>query len=56
MDQFAQNGFRLEQCAIAARAMKIDPVDFLPSIHLVQNGYVSIIAYQTRGYAYLPMD
>lgn len=34
--------------------MKIDPVDFLPSIHLVQNGYVSIIAYQTRGYAYLP--
>lgn len=56
IDQFAQNGFRLEQCAIAARAAKIDPADFLPSIHLVQNGYVSIIAYQARGYAYLPMD
>ncbi len=28
----------------------------LPAINLVQNGYLSIVAYQIRGYALLPMD
>lgn len=56
VDQFRQNGFRLEQCAIAARAWKVDQADFLPPIHVVQNGYISIVAYQSRGYALLPMD
>ena len=56
LEQFQRNGIRLEQCAIAARARHIDPDDLLPGIALVQNGYVSIVAYQTRGYALLPMD
>jgi uncharacterized protein len=56
IDQFSQNGFRMEQCAIAAKAMKVDPADFLPAINIVQNGYISIVAYQARGYAFLPMD
>lgn len=54
--QFQRNGIRLEQCAIAARARHIDPEDLLPGIALVQNGYISIVAYQARGYALLPMD
>ncbi len=54
--QFQRNGIRLEQCAIAARARHIDPADLLPGVDLVQNGYVSIVAYQARGYALLPMD
>ncbi|MCB2149616.1 MAG: DsrE family protein [Deltaproteobacteria bacterium] len=56
IDQFGQHGFRLEQCAIAAKAQEVDPADFLPAITVVQNGYISIVAYQTRGYAFLPMD
>lgn len=56
IDQFRQNGLRVEQCAIAARANNIDPVDFLPGVVVVKNGYVSIVAYQARGYALLPMD
>lgn len=56
IDQFRRHGFRLEQCAIAARAWKVDPADFLPAINVVQNGYISIVAYQARGYALLPMD
>jgi len=56
LDQFQLNGFRLEQCAIAAKAWKVDPADILPGIHVVQNGYISIVAYQARGYALLPMD
>lgn len=56
IDQFRQNGFQLEQCAIAAKAWKVDPADLLPAVKLVRNGYISIVAYQTRGYALLPMD
>lgn len=56
IDQFRQHGFHLEQCAIAAKTWKVDPADFLPAISIVQNGYISIVAYQARGYAFLPMD
>lgn len=56
IDQFSQHGFRIEQCAIAAKAQKVEPADFLPTITVVQNGYISLVAYQTRGYALLPMD
>jgi intracellular sulfur oxidation DsrE/DsrF family protein len=54
--QFHENGFSLEQCAIAARAQKVSFGDFLPQITVVRNGYISIVAYQNRGYALLPMD
>ena len=54
--QFAKNGFRLEQCAIAAKTWGVDLSDFLPEVILVQNGYVSLAAYQSKGYALLPMD
>ena len=56
IDQFQENGFSLEQCAIAARAQKVSYEDVLPQITVVQNSYISIVAYQSRGYALLPMD
>lgn len=56
IDQFHENGFSLEQCAIAARGQKVSFGDILPQITVVQNGYISIIAYQNRGFALLPMD
>lgn len=54
--QFHQNGFALEQCAIAARGQKVSYKDILSPITVVQNGYISIVAYQNKGYALLPMD
>ena len=56
ISQFAENGLVLEQCAIAARGQKVKAGDILPSIKVVQNGYISLIGYQNRGYALLPMD
>ncbi len=56
IDQFQKNGFSLEQCAIAARAQKVSYEDVLPQITVVQNSYISIVAYQSKGYALLPMD
>jgi intracellular sulfur oxidation DsrE/DsrF family protein len=54
--QFHQNGFSLEQCAIATRGQKVSYNDILSQITIVQNGYISIVAYQNKGYALLPMD
>lgn len=54
--QFASQGFRVEQCAIAAEILDIPPDDFLPEVKIVGNGYVSMIGYQTQGYAMVPMD
>ena len=56
IDQFQKNGFALEQCAIAARAQKVAYDDVLSQITVVQNGYISIVGYQNKGYAFLPMD
>ena len=49
-------GYRLEQCAVAARLLKIDPQDIIDEVPLVGNGYISMIGYQNRGYAFIPMD
>jgi hypothetical protein len=54
--QFTKQGFRVEQCAIAAKLLDIPPTDFLPEVSVVGNGYVSLIGYQAQGYAVVPMD
>ena len=54
--QFHENGFSMEQCAIAARGQKVALSDILPQITVVRNGYISLVAYQNKGYALLPMD
>lgn len=56
IEQFRDRGFRIEQCSIAAGLQEIDVADFLPQVELVANGYVSMIGYQSKGYAYVPMD
>lgn len=53
---FARLGFTLEQCAFAAKILKIEKTDFLPEVTVVENGFLSIIGYQNQGYALLPMD
>lgn len=49
-------GYRLEQCAVAVRLLKVDPRDIIDEVPLVGNGYISMIGYQNRGYAMVPMD
>ena len=56
LNQFGEHGMPLEQCAIAARLLNIDTADFLPGIKIVANGYTSLIGYQNRGYAFIPME
>jgi intracellular sulfur oxidation DsrE/DsrF family protein len=56
IEHFRQTGIVLEQCDIAARTFDVDPKDILPGIRVVDNGFVSMIGYQTKGYAVVPMD
>ena len=56
VQQFSENGIVLEQCAIAARSLNVAFQDILPQITVVRNGYISIVGYQNKGYALLPMD
>ena len=51
-----ERGIPMEQCLIAAGFQFVDPEDILPEIELVQNGYISMIGYQTKGFAQVPMD
>ena len=53
---FTAQGVMIEQCSIAAELYDIKPDDFLPEITIVKNGYVSLIGYQSQGYAVVPMD
>lgn len=45
----------LEACGVAARIFKVEPADLDPSLHLIGNSIASLIAYQQRGYALVPM-
>jgi intracellular sulfur oxidation DsrE/DsrF family protein len=43
----------LAQCAVAAREQGTKPELVLPEIRVVGNGFVSLMAYQAKGYAYI---
>jgi intracellular sulfur oxidation DsrE/DsrF family protein len=46
----SKNGIELEVCLVAARVLSVDPASVLPEIKRVENGWVSEIAYQAKGY------
>ena len=55
LKHFVQLGIPVEQCGLSAELYDINPSDFLPDVTTVTNGYISMIKYQNRGYAYVPM-
>lgn len=48
--------YQLNQCAVANRYLKIKNEDTLPEVKVVGNGWISLAAYQNKGYAYIPID
>ena len=56
ISRFSDEGVTIEQCSIAADLLDIIHEDFLPEIRIVANGYISLIGYQTQGYAVVSMD
>lgn len=49
----AKEGIKFEYCTYAADLFGVEPVD-LPGIHVVDNGWVSLIIYQAQGYSLVP--
>jgi intracellular sulfur oxidation DsrE/DsrF family protein len=43
----------LEQCAVAVREQGTKADHVLPEIRVVGNGFISLMAYQSKGYAYI---
>ena len=43
----------LEQCSVAVREQGTKPEDVVPSVKVVGNAWISLMAYQNRGYAYI---
>jgi len=43
----------LEQCAVAVREQGTKPEDVVPSVKVVGNAWISLMAYQAKGYAYI---
>jgi intracellular sulfur oxidation DsrE/DsrF family protein len=43
----------IEQCSVAAKEQGTNPEKVLPPIKVVGNGFISLMAYQAQGYAYI---
>jgi len=44
---------RLDQCNIAMRTQKVDRAQVNPDVTVVENGWITLVGYQARGYAYI---
>jgi intracellular sulfur oxidation DsrE/DsrF family protein len=54
VSRMAKEGVRLEICLVAAKVMGVDPSSILPDIAGVENGWISLIGYQAKGYSIVP--
>ena len=43
----------LEQCNVPLASRKLKPADLMPEVKLVPNGWISLAAYQQKGYSYI---
>jgi intracellular sulfur oxidation DsrE/DsrF family protein len=43
----------IEQCGVAVRLAGTKPEDVVPGIKVVGNSWISLMAYQAKGYGYI---
>ncbi len=48
-------GIRTEACSVALHGHDINPKDVIAAVHPVGNGFISVIAYQQKGYSLVPV-
>ncbi len=44
---------RLDQCSIAMRGQKVERAQVNPDVAVVENGWITLVGYQAKGYAYI---
>ncbi len=55
ISEMAKDGIKFEICLFAARMMNVDPAMVLKEIKQVENGMISLIGYQAKGYSLIPI-
>lgn len=53
--QMAKDGIKFEICLFAAKIFGVDTGSILPEIEQVHNGWISLIGYEAKGYALVPV-
>ena len=43
----------MEQCNVTVTTLKLNPAALMPEVQMTPNGWISIVAYQNRGYGYV---
>lgn len=54
--KLSNQGVKIEACSIATRLFKVDNKTILPEVKVVGNTFVSLVGYQTKGYALVPIQ
>lgn len=49
-------GIKMESCSVASRILGIDNSTIIPAVKPVGNTFVSLIGYQQKGYALIPIN
>lgn len=55
MEALKKEHVHLEACNVAAELYAVDSKDLMPGIVMVGNTFASLIGYQTKGYALIPL-
>ncbi|MBU2728793.1 hypothetical protein HAQ00_11135 [Acidithiobacillus caldus ATCC 51756] len=50
-----KEGIRFQACGVALHGMDVHPSALIPTVQPVESGFISVIAYQQRGYALVPV-
>ena len=48
-------GVKFEVCEVSTRLLKVDNATVLPTAKVVANTFISLIGYENRGYAIVPI-
>ncbi|MDA8108030.1 MAG: DsrE family protein [Betaproteobacteria bacterium] len=56
LEEVAAEGVTVEQCGMALARQGVRREDLLPFVTVIENSFVSIVDYEQRGYAYVPID
>lgn len=54
--ELAKAGVRFEACAVATRLFGVENENILPQVKVVGNTFISLIGYQSKGYALIPIQ
>ena len=52
----ARQGIRFQACGVALHGMDVNPRTLIGPVAPVENGFISVIGYQEKGYALIPIS